>query len=341
MTTPLAPHLTAFLRDHLPRERACSAHTSEAYAYTFQLLLGFAAARYETRPSSLTLEQIDASLVLAFLEHLETKRGNAAKTRNARLAAVKSFARFVEYRVPAALDQFRRILAIPVKRTDETLVPYLNRGELQALLDAPDPATRQGTRDRAMLHITFAAGLRVSELVGLRLGDLQLHPDPSIRVRGKGRKERVLPLWKETARALRAWLAVRGVSAMPELFLNDRGEPLTRSGFEYILAKHVAMAVAACPTLASKRVSPHVLRHTCAMHTLQATRDVRKVSLWLGHASMKSTEVYLRADPSEKLGALAAGTAPLLRPGRFQAPDKLLAMLHPPPNTRDYAEPRP
>ena len=205
--TPLAPHLSAFLRNYLPRERACSRHTCDAYAYAFQLLVCFAADRLGTSPSAISLEQIDAPLVLAFLEHLEVVRGNSSRTRNARLAAIKSFAHFVEYRLPSALEQVRRLLAIPMKKTDEALVPFLDRRELQALLDAPDPSTRDGTRDRAMLHLTFAAGLRVSELVGLCLDDLRLHPDPSIHVRGKGRRERVLPLWKETLGALRAWLA--------------------------------------------------------------------------------------------------------------------------------------
>lgn len=251
----------------------------------------------------------------------------SARTRNARLAAIKAFAHFIEYRVPSAIEQVRCILAIPFKKTDEALVDYLNHEELQALLDAPDPSTRAGTRDRAMLHVCFAAGLRVSELVGLRLDDLQTHPQGSIRVRGKGRRERVLPLWKETAKVLRDWTAVRAQAATSELFLNAQGDPMSRAGFEYILAKHVKTAATVCPSIASKRVSPHVLRHTCAMHTLQATHDVRKVSLWLGHASMKSTEVYLRADPTEKLEAMNAGVAPSLRRGRFQVPDRLLAML--------------
>ncbi len=325
--TPIAPHLAAFLREHLPRDRGCSHHTCESYAYAFQLLVCFAAEQHATSPSALTLEQLDAPLVLAFLEHLEVVRGNSASTRNVRLAAIKSFAHFLEYRLPSAIDQMRRVLAIPAKKTDEPLVPFLNRCELQALLDAPDPTTRSGGRDRAMLHIAFAAGLRVSELVGLRLDDIRLHPDPCVHVRGKGRRQRVLPLWKETTEALRAWLRVRPKTAGPELFLNARSGALSRSGFEYILAKHVSKAIAAAPSLVSKRVSPHVLRHTCAMHVLQATHDVRKVSLWLGHATMKSTEIYLRADPTEKLAALDAGTAPALRPGHFTAPDKLLAML--------------
>ncbi len=325
--TPLAPHLSAFLQEHLPRDRGCSPHTCESYAYAFQLLVCFAADRLGTSPSALGLEQLDARLVLAFLEHLETVRGNSATTRNVRLAAFKSFAHFIEYRVPSAIDQMRRILAIPAKKTDETIVPFLDRRELQALLDAPDPTARDGLRDRAMLHLGFAAGLRVSELVGLRMADLRLHPEPCVHVRGKGRRERVLPLWRETAEAVRAWLDVRADVPGPELFLNARSRPLTRSGFEYILAKHVAKATETAPSMARKRVSPHVLRHTCAMHVLQATHDVRKVSLWLGHATMKSTEIYLRADPTEKLAALNAGAAPALRPGHFSAPDKLLAML--------------
>ena len=178
-----------------------------------------------------------------------------------------------------------------------------------------------------MLHLAFAAGLRVSELVGLRLDQIDRQTMSSVHIIGKGRRERVLPLWKETAAAVKAWLKVRPASAAPELFLNARAQAMTRSGFEYILAKHVATAARKAPSIAGKGVSPHVLRHTCAMHTLQATRDVRKVSLWLGHASLQSTEVYLRADPTEKLEALAAMAPPMLKPGRFRAPDKLLAML--------------
>jgi integrase/recombinase XerD len=270
---------------------------------------------------------LDAPLVLAFLADLETGRGNAPSTRNARLAAIKSFAHFLEYRVPSAVDQARRLLGIPAKRTDLPVVDYLTRAEMQALLAVPDPTTRRGVRDRALLHLCFAAGLRVSELIGLRCDELRLHPDASVRVRGKGRRERLLPLWKETVQALRAWLAVRGDLAAPEVFVNARGQPLTRSGVAYILDAYVPHAAATCPSMAAKRISPHVLRHACAMQTLQATRDVRKVSLWLGHASLKSTEMYLRADPTEKLAAFNAGVAPALRPGRFRPPDRLLAML--------------
>jgi len=333
--TSLAPHLTAFLRDHLPRERNASPHTCEAYATSFQLLVTFAASRLRCRPFRLEIEQIDPPMILAFLEHVERERGNSARSRNARLAAINSFFRFLEYRVPACLDQALRVHAIPMKKMDETLVAYLTRPELQALLDAPDPHTAPGVRDRAMLHLAFAAGLRVSELVGLRFDQLDNRSMAHVHVMGKGRRERVLPLWKETTAALKAWLAVRPNNGEPQLFLNNVRRAMTRSGFEYILAKHVATAAKTQPSIAQKRVTPHVLRHTCAMHTLQATRDVRKVSLWLGHASLQSTEIYLRADPAEKLEALAAMAPPMLRPGRFRAPDKLLAMLK---SAGDYAE---
>lgn len=324
--TPIAPLIEAFLRETLARQRGVSRHTQASYALSFQLLFVFAANRLKVSPSALTLEQIDARLVSAFLEHLEDVRQNAAVTRNVRLAAIKSFFRFLEYRQPAALEQIRRVLAIPFKKTDRRLVPYLLREELQAVLDAPDPKTREGIRDRAMMHLAVCAGLRVSELTGLKIEDIDLRP-LSIRVLGKGRRERTLPLWKTTAAALRAWLAVRGRPVTPELFVNARGEPLSRWGFAYLLKQHAATAARQQPGLAKKRVSPHVLRHTCAMIVLQATQDIRKVSLWLGHATLTTTEVYTRGDPTEKLDAMEAIVPPHLRRGAFQPSDTLIALL--------------
>ncbi len=336
--TPLGPHLAAFLREHLPRDRRASPYTCEAYATCFRFLVVFVAQRLRTRPAALAVEHIDAELVLAFLQHLEVERGNSARSRNARLAAINAFFRFLQYRLPDCLDQAGRIHAIPMKKTDESLVTHLTRVEMKALLNAPDPRTRWGTRDRAMLHLAFAAGLRVSELVGLRLEKVDRRNWASIHVMGKGRRERVLPLWKETANALKAWIAIRPSSQEPEVFLNSCGRAMARSGFAHILAKHVRSAGASQPSLVEKRVSPHVLRHTCAMHTLQATHDVRKVSLWLGHATLQSTEVYLRADPTGKLEALAAMEPPPLSPGRFKEPDKLLAMLSDVQSAQKYAE---
>jgi len=326
--TPIAPHITAFLRQRLPVERNASINTCDSYAYAFKLLFEYASEHLKVAPSDLTLEQLDESLVVDFLNHLETKRGNRASARNARLAAIRSFMHFMAYRAPASLEQIQRILAIPSKKTESRLVKHLSIEEMQSILDAPVPNYREGIRDRAMLHLCFAGGLRVSELVGLRIDGVILQPHASVLVHGKGRKERCLPLWKETTSALRAWLAVRGAMLVPELFVNARGEPMTRSGFEYILHKHAVTATEHCPSLKTKRVSPHVLRHTCALTILQATKDLRKVSLWLGHANMQTTEMYTRVDPSVKLEALESVIAPRLRSGRFKATDQLIASLN-------------
>jgi integrase/recombinase XerD len=325
--TALASQVTAFFQQRLTLERHASVNTCDSYAYAFKMLLNYASKRLRTPPSKLQLEQIDAPLVVGFLNHLEASRSNGPGSRNVRLAAIKSFMRFMEYRVPSALEQIQQILVIPMKKADSRLVRHLSTEEIQALLDAPQPVHWAGIRDRAMLHLCYAAGLRVSELTGLRLEDLSLHPHPAIVVRGKGRRERCLPLWKQTAAALRAWLAIRGSVPTPELFVNARREPLTRSGFEYVLEKHVRTASKRCPSLMTKRISPHVLRHCCALTILQATKDLRKVSLWLGHASVQTTEIYTRADPSIKLETIEAITPPSLRSGRFRASDKLIASL--------------
>src|SRR6202140_3240428 len=330
----IAPHITACLQQRLPMERRASPNTCDSYAHAFRLLFEYASGCIKIPPSQLHLEHIDAPLIVNFLSHLETKRGNGAGSRNIRLAAIKSFMHYMEFRVPSALEQIQRIMAIPAKKTDTKLVRHLTAQEMQSILDAPDPTVRDGIRDRAMLHLRFAGGLRVSELIGLRLVDLTLQPQASVLVHGKGRKERCLPLWKETASALRAWLSLRGDLLVPELFVNARGESMTRSGFEYILRKHVQTAQKRSPSLAAKRVSPHVLRHTCALTILQATKDLRKVSLWLGHSSMQTTEIYTRADPTVKLEALESVIAPKLRTGRFKATDKLIEMLKAAPNMR-------
>ena len=324
--TAIASHVSDFLLIRLPVERNASAHTRATYSHAFMLLFEFAARRLKCSPSSLELEQLDAKLVMAFLAHLERDRSNGISSRNARLAAIKSLFRYIEHRVPSAIDQVRRILAIPTKRSTSRLVGYLSREEAQAIINAPD-STVAGLRDRAMLHLAVATGMRVSEIVGTQLEDLDLQPQPTITVHGKGRRERRLPLWRETATALKRWLRARPDGPSRHLFLNDRGDALTRSGFAYLLDKYVEVAARVVPSLRRKRVSPHVLRHTCAMLTLQATRDVRKVALWLGHAHLTTTEVYLRADPTEQLDALAKVAPFGLRPGRFKGADRLMAML--------------
>jgi site-specific recombinase XerD len=296
--TPIAPHISAFLRERLPQQRGASEHTCATYAYAFKLLFEFASKQFGVAPSQLSLEQIDVRLITKFLDFLETERGNGVSTRNARLVAIKSFAAFLEHHVPSFLEQSRQIRAVPQKRTTIPLVKHLDRSEIQALLEAPDVTTISGIRDRAMLHLCFAAGLRVSELVTLPMTSLALHPDPSVRVTGKGRRERALPLWKETASDLRKWIAARKAQAgVDELFVNARGLPMTRSGFEDIITKRAAAAATRCPSLASKRISPHVLRHSCALMMLKATRDVRRVALWLMPTSRPQSVIYELTQP--------------------------------------------
>jgi integrase/recombinase XerD len=277
--TPIAPHITAFFELRLPLERRVSEDTRDSYAYAFKLFLTYASAQLKVAPSQLAVEQIDAPLVVAFLHDLETTRGNGPSSRNVRLAAIKSFMHFLEYRVPSALEPIRRILAIPFKKTESRLVPHLSLEEMQAILDAPAPTTRAGLRDRALLHLCYAGGLRVSELIGLRIDDLTLQPHASVLVRGKGRRERCLPLWKTTTTALRAWLAVRGTARVPELFVNARGASFTRSGIEYILRKHVQTATQRSPSLAMKRVYPHLLRHYVPFLTMSC-RLTRSAFAW-------------------------------------------------------------
>ena len=327
---PIAPVITAFLKEHLPSEKGYSRHTCDTYAHAFRLLFNFASRRLGIRPSQLFIEQIDAKLVTDFLAHIEADRGNSVPTRNARLAAIKAFMRFVEYRVPSALAQTKQIQAIPDKRHDQNLVRHLSMEEIQAILNTPALNTRLGIRDRAMMQLCFSGGLRVSELVGLRMEQLKLHPEHSIQVFGKGRKERCLPLWKNTTADLRAWLSVRGPVRVPELFVNAAGNAMTRAGFEYVLAKYASIAARTCSSLKGRSITPHQLRHTCAVVLLRANRDIRKVALWLGHSDIRTTEIYLRVDPSEKLEAMEAVLPPALRRGHFKAPDSLIAMLREP-----------
>ena len=324
----LAPPLPTFLRSYLPRDRGTSRHTVASYVLCFRLLVVFAADRHGIRPCTLEIGHLDIATLLEFLEHLERDRGNGVRTRNARLAAIKAFFRFLEFRHPGHLDLAAQVREIPAKKGDVPLVGSLDRAETRALLDAPDPATVTGTRDRAMLALTYNAGLRVSELIGLALENLKVPALDEVHIIGKGRHERILPLWKETRSALRDWLAVRPKGADRHLFLNAMGTGMTRRGFAKRLVMHAQTAARNVPSIAGKTVSPHLLRHACALHTLEATGDVRKVSLWLGHASLQTTEMYLQADPTDKLDTLDKWRPPSLKKGRFKGvQDELLAML--------------
>ena len=303
----LAPHIAAFLQQRLPIERRASPNTCDSYAHAFRLLFEYASHCLKLPPSQLQLEQLDAPLIVNFLNHLETTRGNGAGSRNIRLAAIKSFMHYMEYRVPSALEQIQRVLAIPAKKADTRLVRHLTAQEMQSILDAPDPTIRNGIRDRAMLHLCFAGGLRVSELVGLRIEDMMLQPQASVLIHGKGRKERCLPLWKETASAVRAWLSVRGEVRVPELFPNARNDVMTRAGFEYILRKHVHTAETRCPTLSSKRCfSACAKAHLCPDHSASYQGSPEGVSLARAFQHANDRDLHSRR-PERKARSFGIG----------------------------------
>lgn len=323
----LAPYIRGFLEDRVEREQALSLHTRASYADTLRILLSFVSERVGRSPSELLLDDLNAERVLQFLEHLEKKRKNSSLTRNARLSGIRAFMRFIEFRVPAAVDLVRRVRAIPSKKTRSRLVCFLTSAEWQAVVNAAIPTTAIGTRNRALLLLAITGGLRASELVRLTVDDVSLHAHPTVRVLGKGRRERVLPLWSDATKALVAWLRIRPTTSARELFVSAKGRPITRAALAAIVHEHARRATKACPSIGAKRISPHVLRHTCAMIVLQATGDIRKVALWLGHAALKSTDPYVRADPTEKLELVERAMPLSLRRGRFRVPDDVLSFL--------------
>lgn len=323
----LAPVLQAFFTERLFHQRAASAHTVAAYRDTFRLLLAFVQRRTGKAPSELELEDLDSPLIGAFLEHLETERGNGVRTRNARLAAVHSLFRFAALDHPECGALIQRVLAIPHKRFERALVSFLTRAEIDALLMAPDRRRAIGRRDHALLLVAIQTGLRVSELVALTLKDVHLGAGPYLRCHGKGRKERCTPLTAQTVAVLRQWLEERRGQGADPLFATGRGTPLGRDAVERLVSKYAVIAESACPSLRGKRLSPHVLRHTAAMQLLHAGVDTSVIALWLGHEGVETTQIYIHADLSLKERALER-TAPLdTVPGRYRAPDSLLAFL--------------
>jgi site-specific recombinase XerD len=323
----LAPTLEAFFTDRLLRQRQVSPHTVAAYRDTMRLLLGFAAEQLGTQPSQLQVGDLDAPLIGAFLEHLERERGNGVRTRNARLAAIRSLFRYAALRHPEHAQSIERVLAIPPKRFERNLVTFLTEVEVEALLAAPDCSTWTGRRDRAMLMLAAQTGLRASELTGLCCGDVQLGRGPHVSCLGKGRKQRITPLTEATVAVLRVWLAERSNQAEAPLFPTRAGRSLSRDGLERRLAKHAASAARRCPSLREKKVTPHVLRHTAAMRLLAAGVDTSVIALWLGHEQVGTTQIYLHADLAIKEKALARTASPDAKPGRYRPPDAVLAFL--------------
>lgn len=319
--------LERYFTQRLMQQRQASVHTIASYRDTFKLLLKFVQTRLHKAPSTLTLEDVDAPLVVAFLDELEKTRGVTARTRNLRLTAVHSFFRYVAFESPAHAAQIQRVLAIPAKRFTRALVPFLSRPEVDALLAAPNQRTWSGRRDHALILLAVQTGLRLSELTALQREDLHLGTGAHVRVIGKGRKERCTPLSKNTRAVLVAWMREPPRTANQPLFPNARGGRLSAHGVHYLLSKHATAASDACSSLKSKRVSPHVLRHTTAMDLLQEGVEQSVIALWLGHESIETTQIYLNANLELKAKILDKTTPPNGKPGRYRPDDRLLAFL--------------
>jgi integrase/recombinase XerD len=317
----------AFFTDRLLRQRSASPNTVAGYRDTFRLLLRFAKERLGKVPTKLSLEDLDVAVIGDFLDHLEKGRGNGARSRNTRLAAIHSFFQYVSFQEPAHAEQCRRVLAIPSKRYQRRQIEYLTAQEIDALLAAPDRTTWIGRRDRAMLFVAIQTGLRVSELIGLRREDIVLGTGAHVRCEGKGRKQRCTPLRQEAVEVMAQWLRECPSEPATPAFPSSRGGPMSRDAVERLVSRYQQTAERNCPSLERKQVTPHVLRHTAAMQLLQHGVDRSVIALWLGHESVETTQMYLHADLRLKEAALDKVTPPGVQPGRFRPDDDLMAFL--------------
>jgi site-specific recombinase XerD len=320
--------LQRFFTERLMQQRRASPHTIASYRDTFRLLLRFAQGQLGKAPTQLAFEQVDAPLIAAFLDDLENNRGITARSRNLRLTAIRSFFRYAAFEAPAHAEQIQRVLAIPSQRFTRAQVGFLTRPEIDALLAAPNQHSWSGRRDHALLLVAVQTGLRLSELTGLCRDSVFHGTGAHVRVLGKGRKERAIPLTRQTAAVLNAWLREIPVNADATVFPNARGTRLSADGMQYLLAKHVAVAVQRCPSLGTRRVTPHVLRHTTAMELLQAGADRAVIALWLGHESVETTQIYLDANLAIKEQVLAKVMPLDLTFVRYRPDDQLLAFLN-------------
>ena len=323
----LAPILQSFFTDRLVIQRQASPATIAAYRDTFRLLLAWLAATTGTQPSTVDLAQLDVTVISAFLTYLQDERGNSTATRNARLTAIRSLFHHAALHAPEHAESIARVLAIPPKRCDRTLVSFLTATEVEALLAAPDRTRWHGRRDHALLALACQTGLRVSELTALTGDDVHLNAGAHVRCHGKGRKQRHTPLTRQTVTILTIWREERGSHSDQPLFPTRGGTALSRDAIARLVAKHATTAATRCPSIASKNVTPHTLRHSAAMALLHVGIDTSVIALWMGHASPESTQAYLHADMTIKQRALARVTPPDTAPGRYQAPDTLLAYL--------------
>lgn len=324
---PFPALVQKFFTQRLQQQRHVSPRTVLAYRDSFRLLLAFAHQRLHKRPSDISIEDLDAPFILDFLQYLEQDRRNSIRSRNARFAAIRSFMEYVSFEEPSVLALAQSVLAIPMKRFEQPLVGFLSREHIEAILAAPDPSTWTGQRDRIMLGTLYNTGARVSELIGMRVSDLTLGPTAWVRIRGKGRKERAVPLWPDTGRGLKHWLREYPRAPEEPLFPGRSGAPLTRIGLTERLKLAVQGASRQFPELAQRRVSPHIIRHSVAMHMLQSGVDISVIALWLGHESPVTTHRYIEADLQMKERALKALQGPSRKPFRYRPKDDLLSFL--------------
>jgi len=325
--SPIGPLLQAFFTQHLLTHKRASPQTIASYRDSFRLLLQFVRETRGIAPTALRVPDLDVPVLLAFLEHLERDRHNGIRSRNARLAAIRSFFRFVALREPTHVGLCARVLAIPVKRADRAVVKALSRMEVEALIAGPDLTQWRGRRDQALLLTLYNTGARVSEIIALKPDQVHFGASAFVHLTGKGRKERTVPLWARTARVLRAWLRELEPRRITVAFPSARGAPLSRDGVDYILQQALTRARLHCPTLRDKRLSPHTLRHTTAMHLLQSGVDIAVIALWLGHESIETTHIYLEADLGTKERALQKLAPAGAQVPRYQADDAVLAFL--------------
>jgi site-specific recombinase XerD len=325
--TLIAPTLQAFFTDRLTKQRQASPRTIAAYRDTLRLLLGFVHQQTATMPVKLDWDDLDASRISAFLNHLENERHNSIRTRNVRLTAIRSLFSYAALRHPEHAQLIQRVLAIPPKKYDKRIVTFLTAPEVDALVAAPDQYRWEGRRDRALMLLAIQTGLRVSELAGLNCGDATFGTGANVRCEGKGRKQRAVPLNAPVEAVLQVWLAERSGQPGDPLFPTRTGRRLSRDAIALRVSTHATTAAQQCPSLLGKRIHPHVLRHSCAMSLLQAGVDTSVIALWLGHAGVRSTDAYVHADMTIKEKALALTTPTSAKPGRYRPPDKVLAFL--------------
>lgn len=324
---PLGAALQRYFCQYLIDQRNLSPQTVSAYRDTFKLLIHFLEQRYRKKAEELSVADLDAPRILAFLDDLERCRENCARSRNARLAAIRSFIRYTASVEPLLLPVAQRLLAIPAKRFEHRDVGYLSREQIQTLLEAPNASTPTGLRDRVLLMLMYNTGARVSEIAALRIGDLHLDNGGAVHIRGKGRKQRSVPLWRQTVRLLRQWFKQTDDSPEKPLWTNARGGVMTRAGVAQRLRQAFALAAQRDPSLRKCRVSPHTIRHTTAMHLLQSGVDLSVIAMWLGHESIQTTHQYLQADLGSKKRALASLKSPHLTPSRRTAAKPLMQFL--------------